>query len=431
MAKKKSKKRNIIIFSIIVIIGIVAVFALTKKGDKSVEVTIEKVQKRTITQTVTAVGKIEAETEIKVSPETSGEVIYVGVEEGDTVKSGQLLVKIKPDIVETMLEQSKASVEGSKMDLQSVKEKMNQAQADLKRATELFKNKYISQQEFDNYNTTYQQLVANYKSSLARLDQSLASLKEVEKNAERTNIYSTMNGIVTKRTVEKGETVLGTQQFQGTEMLRISDLSVMNAVVEVDENDIVMVRKGDTASVEIDAIPDVIFKGVVIEIGHSAVASETATQDQSTNFEVKIRLLDPDSKLRPGMTCNADIVTETKYNVLAVPLQSVTIRSGAAIKPEAEDDGIQKINKKELDNIKTKQKPPMVVFVKNKDKAKQVEVKTGVSDAGYIEITDGLNGGEDVISGSFQAISKLLEDGSPIKLEDTKKKMDMKKNFNK
>jgi HlyD family secretion protein len=233
-----------------------------------------------------------------------------------------------------------------------------------------------------------------------------------------------MSGVVTSKNVEKGETVLGTQQFQGTEMLRISDLSVMNAVVEVDENDIVLIKKGDTAKIEIDALPDIDFKGVVVEIGHSAIVTAGISQDQSTNFKVKVRLINPNPRLRPGMTCNADITTETKYDVMAVPLQSVTIRRD--IKETSDDMEIKKVDKKK-EQKETKDKVPMVVFVKNKEKAKMVSVNTGISDEGYIEITSGLKGEEEVVSGSFQAISKELSDGCLIKLEDKNKKKDLKK----
>jgi HlyD family secretion protein len=310
------------------------------------------------------------------------------------------------------------------MDVESVKERMQQAQSELKRAQELFRDKYISQQEFDNLNTGFQQSVSAYKASLARLDQTLASYRQTQKSAERTVIYSTMNGVVTSKNVEKGETVLGTQQFQGTEMLRISDLSVMNAVVEVDENDIVLIKKGDTAKIEIDALPDIAFKGVVVEIGHSAIITSSVAQSQSTNFKVKVRLINPNPRLRPGMTCNADITTETKYDVMSVPLQSVTIRRDE--KPGGEDFGIKKVDKKK-ELKEEKEKPPMVVFVKNKDKVKSVTVTTGISDEGYIEIQSGLKGGEEVVSGSFQAISKDLSNGSLIKIEDKNKKKDFKK----
>lgn len=422
MSKKNNKKRNIIIFVSLLLLAIILMFMFSNRGEKPIEVTIEKVSSRTIIQKVSAVGKIQAETEVKISPETSGEVIFLNVKEGDTVRKGDLLIRIKPDIVQTMVDQYRASVDASKLDAESILEKLKLAEADFNRARELFKNKYISQQEFDTYNSNYQALSSNYKSALARLEQTQASLRQIVKNAERTTIYSPINGVITKRNVEIGETVLGTQQFQGTEMLRISDLTVMNAIVEVDENDIVMVRKGDTASVEVDALPDIILKGIVIEIGHSAIQTNAVTQDQSTNFNVKIRLINPDPRLRPGMSCNSEITTETKYNVPSVPLQSVTIRTTNNLE---DGPGIRQV--KQDEETKAKKRPPTIVFVRKKDIVKSKEVKTGISDDGYIEITEGLELGEEVVSGSFQAISKQLEDGSKITIQKKESKLPSKK----
>jgi HlyD family secretion protein len=322
-----------------------------------------------------------------------------------------------------MLEQYRASVEAAKLDAEAVSERVKQAETELKRARELYKNKYISQQEFDTYSTNYQTLQSNYQSSIARYQQSKASLKQIEKNAERTTIFAPIDGVITARNVEIGETVLGTQQFQGTEMLRVSDLNVMNAIVEVDENDIILIQKGDTASIEVDALPDLILKGIVIEIGHSAIQSTTMTQDQSTNFNVKVRIINPDPKLRPGMSCNAEITTETKYDAIAVPLQSVTTRVKFA--DDVRPDGIQQVKDSEEDKIK--KRPPMIVFIQEKDIVRTREVKTGISDDGYIEITDGLKLGETVVSGSFQAISKLLDDSVKVTLENKDKKKAFKK----
>lgn len=422
MAKKNNKKRNIIIFVSILLLAVIVMFMFSNREAKPIEVTFEKVSSRTIIQKVSAVGKIQAETEVKISPETSGEVITLNVKEGDTVRKGDLLIRIKPDIVQTMVDQSRASVDAAKMDAESIKEKLKLAEADFNRARELFKNKYISQQEFDTYNSNFQALTSNYKSALARLEQTQASLRQVLKNADRTTIYSPINGVVTKRNAEIGETVLGTQQFQGTEMLRISDLTVMNAIVEVDESDIVLVRKGDTASVEIDALPDLVLKGIVIEIGHSAIQTNAVTQDQSTNFSVKIRLIDPDPRLRPGMSCNSEITTETKYNIPSVPLQSVTVRTMNNLE---DGPGIRQV--KDDEETKIKKRPPTIVFVRDKDKVKSKVVKTGISDDGYIEITDGLDLGVEVVSGSFQAISKLLEDGSRITGQKKESKLQSKK----
>ena len=430
MAKKKSKKRSvIIIFSLVVIIAVVSIIVFSNGGEKPIEVQTTKVEDRTIVQKVSATGQIQAETEVKISPETSGEIIFLGVNEGDRVKTGQLLIKIKPDIVETMLEQSKAATQASKMDVESMKEQMNKAEADLKRVQELYKNQYISQQEFDNANTLYQQSVASYQASLSRYDQALASLKQVQRNASRTVIYSPMDGVVTKVSVEKGETVVGTQQFQGTEMMRVSDLSVMNAMVEVVENDIVLVHKGDTATVEVDAIPNKEFKGVVVEIGHSAIQTATVTQDQAINFQVKLRILDPDDRLRPGMSCSADITTLTKHNVKAVPLQSVTVRlekapmnGSSQVGPHSNSPTVAKANQTNGSNS-LKNQPPMVVFVRESDIVKMVNVKTGISDEGFIEIEDGLKEGQEVVSGSFQAISKTLQDGSKIVVNNSNKNL--------
>ncbi len=430
MAKKKSNRKNvIIIFGLVIIIAIVAIVIFSNGGEKPIEVMTTKVGERTIVQKVSATGQIQAETEVKISPEISGEIIFLGINEGDKVKPGQLLIKIKPDIIETQLEQANAAVQASKMDVQSSKEQMDKAENDLKRAQELYKNKYISQQEFDNANTLYQQAVAAYQGSLSRSQQSLAALKQIQRNASRTAIYAPIGGTVTAVNVEKGETVVGTQQFAGTEMLRVSDLSVMNAIVEVVENDIVLVQKGDTATIEVDAIPDKKFTGVVIEIGHSAITSSTSIQDQAINFQVKIRIIDPDDRLRPGMSCNTDITTLTKNNVMAVPLQSVTVRldskpsnGGSQVGPHSNSPNVVNASQTNGKNGSSNT-PPMVVFVREGDKVKMVNVKTGISDEGFIEIENGLKVNQEVVSGSFQAISKLLQDGSLITVNNNSKNL--------
>ncbi|MFH1051938.1 MAG: efflux RND transporter periplasmic adaptor subunit [bacterium] len=425
MAKKKSKKKLIILL-IIILVAVVAIVGLSmKKTDTEIKVTIEKVGKRTITQTVTAIGKIQPETEVKVSSQTSGEVIFLGVREGDTVKINQMLVKIKPDIIETQLEQYKASVDASKMDIEIRQAEMNRAKQSLQRITELYEKEFVSKEEFERAKTAYDQALSGYKASLSRHEQTLASYKQVQRSADRTIIYSPIDGIVTRLNIEKGEKVVGTEMMAGTDMMIVSDLTVMNAVVEVDENDITMVHIGDTARIEIDAFPDRIFNGFVIEIGHSAMTNQLGSQDQVTNFQVKIRLIENESKLRPGMSCSVDIETETKQNIIAVPLQAVTVRAAdlenrnEKIENRKEEDGE---GKKEKEEIKKTKKPQSVVFVKSGKKAKKIEVETGISDNGYIEITQGLKDGQEVISGSFMAISKELEDGSIIKVDTTKKK---------
>lgn len=430
MARKKSRKRVFILISVIVIL-LFLIFLAFIFGNKNevIAVTTAKVERRTIIQTVSAVGKIEPETKVKISSETSGEIIYLGVREGDTVRAGQLLVRIKPDIIETQLEQFKSAAESAKLQTEAQLAEKIRAESDLKRIAELYKKDFASKQEFETAKANFERATATYNASLANYSQALAQYKQMQKSLERTTISSPINGIVTKLEVEKGEKVVGTAQMAGTTIMEIADLSTMNAIVEVNENDIVYVKIGDTANIEIDAIPNEIFKGFVIETGHSAITTQSLSQDQTTNFKVKIRLISPDKRLRPGMSCNVEIITTTKENVLAVPLQSVTTRleeENAEIEVNT-GGSVEKITEKNLKAIKST--PPSIVFINDNGKAKKVTVKTGISDRGFIEIIEGLREGQEVISGSFMAVSKLLKDGSAIKIQ--KKAKEIKTNKNK
>lgn len=418
MAKKKSKRRRIVLaIVILLLLSIIVIAFVARNKEDVVKVTTSKVERRTIVQTVSAVGKIEPETKVKISSETSGEIIYLGVREGDTVRAGQLLVRIKPDIFETQLEQFKAAADAAKLQIEIALAEKVRAENELRRITELFQKEFASKQELDVAKANYDRAVASYNASLSNYQQALAAYKQMQKSFERTTIYSPINGVVTSLSVEKGEKVVGTAQMAGTEIMEIADLSVMNAIVEVDENDIVNVKPGDSADIEVDAIPDEIFKGVVVETGHSAIASKLGTQDEVTNFKVKVRFLKPDKRLRPGMSCNTEIQTAKRENVLAVPLQAVTVRmEGFTPKSDVVSGDIEQ----EKQDKKIKKIPPSVVFLNDKGKAKMVQVKTGISDKGYIEIIEGLNEGQEVISGSFMAVSKLLKDGSPIKVDTTK-----------
>ncbi len=429
MARKKSKSGLIIIIFLIVIIGAIVSTFLLNKTEEVIKVTTTKVDRRTITQTVKAIGKIEPETKVAISSEVSGEIIELAFREGDTVKSGDMLIKIKPDIIETQLEQYEAAARASKMEIEVRKAELTRVESELKRNTDLYKKDFISQQDFDRVKTSYEQANSNYNASLARYEQALAGLKQIRRNAERTSIYSPIDGIVTKLDVEIGEKVVGTSQFQGTEMMVVSDLNEMNAVVEVDENDIVLVKKGDTTEIEIDAIPDVVYKGLVTEIGHSAKVNALGSQDQVTNFEVKIRLIENDDRLRPGMSCNVEIETETKYNVLAVPINAVTVRDTTLdSSPDLTETEGGPRKEEEEDELKKKDRPQSVVFIKENNKAMLREVEVGISDNGFIEITEGLSHGDEIISGPFRALSRQLKDKSEIKVDTnmTKRKFGSK-----
>jgi len=408
--RKTNKKPLIITLAIASILIIVLISVFMKKGERPINVTVSTVEARTITQTVSSIGKIQPETEVKISSQTSGEVMFLGVKEGDTVKMRQLLARINPDIVETQLEQVRASAEAAKMDIEARKSDKERAQNDYNRAKELVEKKFISQQEFEMSRSAYEMSLSAYRAALSRYDQAKATLRQFERSIARTAIFSPINGIVTSLSVELGEKVVGTEMMMGTEMMRVSDLSVMNAVVDVDENDIVLVKIGDKAIIEIDAIPDRQYQGEIIEIGHSAKVNALGTQDQVTNFAVKVRLIEHEPRLRPGMSCNVEIKTDTRENVLAVPLQSVTIRE-----TKKDDDENRNIDNQQ--NAQKSKAPPSVVFIKDGDVAKMVQVETGIADRGFIEITSGLKKDETVISGSFQAVSKLLSDGAKIAVD--------------
>lgn len=414
----KKKNRKIVIFTFIglaVIIGAIA-FTVFNKKENIIEVTTTKVTRKNITQTVNTIGKIQPETEVKVSSELSGELIELLVKEGDFVNQGMIIAKIKPDIIESQLEQLKASVEGSKVDIEFNKTSVIRAEQDYNRKKELHEKRFIPLQDLEISKAALAQAKSNLEASYTRLKQSEATLKQTSRNAERTTLYAPITGVVTKLNVEKGEKVLGTMQFQGTELMVISDLSVMNAEVEVDENDVILVDVKDTCEIEIDAFPNRFFYGEVIEIGHSAIVTSAGTQDQVTKFKVKVRLFDRDAKLRPGMSCSVDMKTETKYNALAIPLGAVTVR---AIEKEKDVQdgkwGIQKVEEeKEIKGTDIQS----VVFGLDKNIAKLKNIKTGISDKGFIEITDGLSEGETIISGSYTAVSKDLQDNSKVKVEN-------------
>ena len=355
---------------------------------------------------------------MKISSEASGEIVHLGVRDGDSVSSGALLVRIQPDIVTSQLEQFSASADAAKVSIDAAKAEMDRTAADFKRINDLYAKQYASKEEYDRAKSSMDQAVSRFKSTSSEYTRAFSALKQMRSQASRTTIYAPMSGTVTNLSVEAGEKVVGTAQMQGTEMMRIADLNVMNAWVDVDENDIVFVKIGDTARIRIDAMPDQELVGYVYEIGHSAKTSAAGTQEEVTNFQVKIRIVDKDKRLRPGMSCSVEIDTDTHPDVLSVPLQAVTVRMAPVKESEEEQGAVQEDKSKEKSMIK---RPPSVVFIKDGNKAKMVRVETGLSDRGFIEIKSGLKLGQEIISGSFQAVNKLLQDGSIIRIETEKK----------
>ncbi len=401
----KKKKKKIIIISIIaaVLIILVALVIMGSNRVPVITVQTEKIQKRTITQIVSSTGKIQPEVQVKINAEVSGEIIELPVREGQQVKKGQLLVRIKPDAYQAQYESAQANIEMANAGLQK-------SEAEYKRASDLFAKKLISDSDMDIAKATY----LNAK---AAFDQANASLKQARDTFSKTTIKAPMTGVVSQLNSELGERVSGSTFTQGTEIMTVADLSTMEARVDVGENDIVMVKKGDIAKIEVDSYPDRKFEGIVSQIANTAKSTGLGTQDQVTNFEVRIRISPPEGvQFRPGMSMSADIQTETRENVLTVPIQSVTVRAPKKEKAEEAKEGEAQLvaSKKKKDEDKLEE----VIFVVKDGKTNTVPVKRGISDDSYVEVQANGIEGQDVVSGPFKAINRDLEVDSKVKIEN-------------
>lgn len=417
--KQKKSKKKLFIFGglglIVVVLILMALFGGSKED--IILVQVDTVQKRNITQTVAATGKINPEFKVIITPEVTGEIVSLPVKEGDKVKKGDLLIKMKADIYVAQRERNEASLQSAKSTLKMRKAELDKIESDYNRVKELHTKKLASDSELEATKSNYLSMQAAYEGAKANVMQSEALLRESIEQINKTAIYSPMNGTISQLNVELGERVLGSGFSQGTNIMTVSDLSNMEASVDVDENDVVLISVNDTARVKIDAFGDKEFIGLVTQIGNSAQTSGLGTQEQIVNFEVRIKLIDPDSGLRPGMSCNANIETETVKNVLSIPIQSVTARSEDIKSPAEDDEEKAPVVAKKNGNSKPKE----VVFLVESNKAKMVEVKTGLSDDDYIEIKDGLSGGETVVTGSYRAISRELSEGSNLRVEEKRK----------
>ena len=414
------------------------------KGEEPTEVTTEKAAKRNIIETVSANGKIQPEAELKITSDVSGEIVEMYVKEGEQVKKGTLLCRIKPDIYESAYERVNATVNSSKANLKTTVAQLAQAQANLANAEasfarnkKLFDQNVISQQEFDASKATVEAARANVdgitesiKASDYNVKSVEASLKEANTNLDKTYIYAPVDGTVSKLNVEKGERVVGVQGLQGTEILRLANLNEMEASVEVNENDIIRIHKNDTAYIEVDAYIGKKFRGIVTEVANSANTTGISV-DQVTNFVVKIRILresyidlvneNNPSPFRPGMSASVEIQTMRAASIITIPIPGVTTRSGDTLKTKEHDNDeesmVVKDEKEEKLNTK-KEEIKECVFLNKNGVAKMVYVTTGIQDNDYIEIKSGINVGDEIISGPYGAVSKLLKDGKKIKVVD-------------
>ena len=420
-------KRNILIALGGLILVSVLIYIGKNRSRGELEVNVGKVENRTIISTVSANGKIRPEAEVKISADVSGEITELYIEEGDTVKEGQLLLKINPDLYLTSRDRARAGVSSSQSNLKTSQAQLTQAQARLTeqeaaytRNKQLYTDKVLSQAEYDVAKSAYAIAQSEVKAAQERISaarfgiqNSQATLTEANKTLGRTSIYAPSNGVVSALNNEKGERVVGTAQMAGTEIMVISNFNNMEVIVDVNENDILQVKKGDTALVEVDAYSDRKFKGIVTEISKSANSSGVQmSTDQVTNFEVKIRLLKSSyvdllevstAPFLPGMSANVEIQTLVKNNIPCLPIEAVGTRV-----------------QEDTANISTEEEIDEVVFSISQNKAVLNIVKTGIQDSRYIEIREGLKVGDKVIVGPYDAVSKKLDNDQKIKITEKK-----------
>jgi HlyD family secretion protein len=460
------KKKWIWIISALVI-TIIALLGLKKAGvigkEESTKVSVEKVALRTITEVVTASGKVYPEVEVKISPDVSGEIVELTVMEGDSVKKGQLLARVYADILATQRDQAaagvnqqQAQVQNTSASLEAFKARMDQAERQYNRQKQLYQDKVISKLEFEQAESAYLTAKADYaaatqtiRSGQAGVQSAQASLSVANNNLGRTSVVSPMNGVVSLLNVKKGERVVGNSMMAGTEMMRVADLRVIEVRVDVGENDIPKVKIGDTAVVEVDAYNNRKFKGVVTQIASTnrgAGGTTTVSSTDVTNYEVRIRL-DPSTytdlmnpklpknfPFRPGMSASADIQTKTHLKALGIPINAVTTRekndtakAKGDAKP-AEATPVQTSGSTSGEPARNNDDIQEVVFILQKDgTVKRVNVRTDIQDMSYIEVLSGVKEGDEVITGPYTVVSKLLREGMKVKVVPKEELFEIKK----
>ncbi len=434
---------------VLVVVLVVGAVLKSRSGVKPTMVTTEKAAVRTITHLVTATGKVQPEIEVGIAPEVSGEVIALPFKEGQAVKKGDVIVRIKPDFYVALVEQQEAALASAKAASLLAKANLDKAEEDFRRADDIYQKKLISDADYTAAKTAVEVARANHQASLAAIRQTEGALSQYRDQLSKTTIYAPMDGTISVLNNEVGERVVGTGQFAGTEVMRIADLSHMEVRVKVNENDIVNVKVGDHTVVSVDAFPGRKFDGTVSEISSSALTTGTggassnqaalaaSASDEVTNFLVRIRIADMEARLRPGMSGTVDVETETVKDVIAVPIQSVTVRAeGGKTSEELQQQRAKEAKERsgnDLEVVKERQeakrtleKLQRVVFVRQGDTVKLRQVDTGVADNTYIEVKSGIKVGEEVVSGSYAAISRTLKDGTKVLLE--KKKPEEAKN---
>ena len=436
---KKSRKKLYWILGIVATV-LILVVAVAPKGRRSrpIIVTTEKAVVKTLTQLVSATGRVQPEIEVKISGEVAGEIIELPIVEGQQVKQGDLLARIKPDYYQAQVEQQQALVASAKATVVQSEAQAEKAELDFAQADSLHKRGLLSDTEFTAGRSALRVAQANVESARANLLRSESALRQADDYLAKTTILAPRDGTVSVLNSKLGERVVATGSFAGTEIMRVADLQKMEVRVNVNENDVINVKIGDKARVRVDAFQGREIVGTVREIANTARTAGAATQDEVTNFEVRISVREPGLQLRPGMSATADIMTKTVENAVAVPIQSVTTRvretnqtqeqlQTQREKEKAERQGagaavaVSDAQRREQERL-DRENLSRVVFVRDGDVVHQRSVDTGILDHTHIQIVSGLKEGEEIVSGSYGAITRDLKDGSKIKVQEPAKK---------
>jgi HlyD family secretion protein len=419
---KKKTGRKIIVFSgLVLALAASAWYAVYYKREVIITVQTEKVARRNITELVVANGKIQPVLQVVINPEVAGEIVDLPVKEGQDVKKGDVLVRIKQDNYLASRRSSEAAHQSALSGKSLAQANLSKAEVEFKRTKELFAKKLVSDSQFTDAETALAVAKASFENSGHQVEQAKATLAKVDDDLEKTTILAPMNGTVTRLKSQKGERVVGTSLMAGTEIMTIANLQDMEARVDIGEVDVILIAVGQKARLDVDAFRDRKFTGIVTEIANAAKGSASASsQQEATKFEVKIRVQEKES-FRPGMSVTAEVETRLHTNILAVPIQCVTTRipsktnsvSTATNAPAV--PATNTVKSGESKKATDANKPVEVVFLMDGDKAKMVPVKRGISDDSYVEITEGLKEGDEIVSGGYKAINRELEEGKKIK----------------
>ncbi len=448
MAKSGSATRRLlkilgIGLFLIVIFGIFAnAMGWMERGEPVRTVESDRAEIRTITQTVSASGKIQPETEVIIRPDVSGEVIELAVREGDFVRAGDLLLRIKPDLYEARIDELNAALLTQRSRFEQARAGMLQAEVEYAKQAHLYDRELIPELEYMQAKNSFEAEKANVKAAEYQIESARAQLRRAQEELEQTVIRSPKDGTISSLAIERGERVLGQAQTAGTEMMRIARMEQMEVEVDVNENDIVSVSVGDSTRIEIDAYPERVFEGVVTEIANSAVITGTGSAEQVTNYKVKVRIISPHNldmsprefmeeavaeisddlfvaNFKPGMSATVDIETETAIDVVSVPIQAVTVRDFALMEP----DTTVQVSERPQRRASVNEDFRRVVFVIEDGYARQREVQTGISDNRFMQIQHGLNEGEEIVTGSYRVLSRELQDGDQVEIRDQQRLM--------